>query len=208
MQLIACQSKRPCLNAVDASPNDIYFARNLFTQPGTWESMQDSPIHVLFSPLVVFRSTPFGVDAWRSAGEAAGYTGRFHGLGQPLPLYTSSSELATLRELELHASSPLEPSREILRRVTAIALAAGSRLLAADHRDTLAATGSASSRSMTDPTTKPVTPLPSMRRVFLAWWESPPSPMQSESSGPSPSCPPRSRRPLPWSTTGRARSIC
>lgn len=103
--------------------------------------MQDDPIRVLFSPLVVFRSTPFGVDAWRSVGEAAGYTGRFHGLGQPLPLYTSSSELATLRELELHASSPLEPSREILRRVTAIALAAGSRLLAADHRDTLAATG-------------------------------------------------------------------
>ncbi len=43
--------------------------------------------------------------------------------------------------MELHAASPLEPSREILRRVTAIGLAAGSSLLAADHRDTLAATG-------------------------------------------------------------------
>lgn len=103
--------------------------------------MQDSPIQILFSPLVVFRSTPFGIDAWRSVGEAAAYTGRFHRQGRPLPLYASSSELATLRELALHAASPLEPSREILRRVTAIGLAAGSRLLAADHRDTLAATG-------------------------------------------------------------------
>jgi hypothetical protein len=103
--------------------------------------MQSSPIQILFSRLVVFRSTPFGVDAWRSVGEAAAYTGRFHGNEKPLPLYASSSELATLRELELHAASPFEPSREIRRRITAIGLAAGSRLLAADHRDTLAATG-------------------------------------------------------------------
>jgi hypothetical protein len=103
--------------------------------------MQAASIQILFSRLVVFRSTPFGVDAWRSVGETAGYTGRFHEHGEPLPLYASNSELATLRELELHADSPLEPSREILRRVTAIGLAAGSRLLVADHRDTLAATG-------------------------------------------------------------------
>ncbi len=127
--------------AMDVSLNAIYFVGGHFCSTCTWQSMQDAPIQILFSRLVVFRSTPFGADAWRSVGEAAGYTGRFHGHGEPLPLYTSSSELATLRELELHAASPLEPSREILRRVTAIGLAAGSRLLIADHRDTLAATG-------------------------------------------------------------------
>lgn len=208
MQLIVCQSKCPCLRAVDTTPNAIYFARDLFVPPSTWESMQDSAIQVLFSRLVVFRSTPFGVDAWRSVGEAAGYTGRFHRHGKPLPLYTSSSELATLRELELHTAAPLEPSREILRRVTAIALAAGSRLLAADHRDTLAATGfslgqiydgsnyeachaiaeyAAGLSGVVGVTTQSNAKREQRTIVIL---------------------PPQAKRPRPWWTTGRARSIC
>jgi len=102
---------------------------------------EDDSLQLLFSRLVVFRSTPFGVDAWSAVGEPAPYTGRFHQRGDALPLYTSDSGQATLRELELHTETPLEPPRDVLRRVTAIAIAAGSRVLVADHADTLEATG-------------------------------------------------------------------
>lgn len=91
--------------------------------------------------LVVFRSTPFDVNAWRGVGEPARCEGRFHRKGEPLPQYASDSAYATLRELQLHADSPLEPAREIFRRITAVGLAAGTKILAADDAATLDATG-------------------------------------------------------------------
>jgi hypothetical protein len=105
------------------------------------EAMEGDSLQVLFSRLVVFRSTPFGMNAWSAVGKPAGYAGRFHRLGEPLPLYASESEQASLRELDLHTELPLEPAREVLRRVTAIAIPAGARVLLADHVDTLEATG-------------------------------------------------------------------
>jgi hypothetical protein len=69
--------------------------------------MEDGALSVLDSRAVVFRSTPFGVDAWRAVGEAAQYEGRFHRKGEPLPQYAADSQLATIRELELHAEKPL-----------------------------------------------------------------------------------------------------
>lgn len=101
--------------------------------------MKGGSLSVLSSRAVVFRNTPFGVDAWSAVGEVARYEGRFHRKGEPLPQYAANSQLATIRELELHSQEPLEPSREILRRITAIALAAGSQVLIADHAETLAA---------------------------------------------------------------------
>lgn len=91
--------------------------------------------------LVAFRSTPFDVDAWRGVGEPARCQGRFHRKGEPLPQYASDSADATLRELELHTDSPLEPAREIFRRITAVGLAAGATVLAADDAATLDAVG-------------------------------------------------------------------
>jgi hypothetical protein len=91
--------------------------------------------------LVVFRSTPFDVDAWRGVGEPARCQGRFHRKGEPLPQYASDSAGATLRELQLHTDSPLEPAREIFRRISAVGLAAGARILAADDAATLGVIG-------------------------------------------------------------------
>lgn len=102
--------------------------------------MEGDSLQVLFSRLLVFRSTPFGVDAREAVGQAAGYTGRFHRRGEPLPLYASESAQAALKELDLHAEIPLDPAREILRRVTAVAIPAGTRVLLADHVETLDAT--------------------------------------------------------------------
>jgi len=90
---------------------------------------------------VVFRNTPFGTDAMRHVGQPSRYTGRFHLKRDPLPLYTASSYEAALREHELHAVEPLRPEREVLRRVSALAIAAGTRLLLGDHVATLEATG-------------------------------------------------------------------
>ena len=91
--------------------------------------------------LVVFRNTPFGTDALRGVGQASRYTGRFHRKRDPLPLYAASSFEAALREHELHAVEPLQPEREVRRRVSALAIAAGTRLLLGDHVATLRATG-------------------------------------------------------------------
>lgn len=103
--------------------------------------MESDSIWKPASRLVVYRNTPFGEDAWKAVGTSAGYEGRFHRRGEPLPLYASDSAYAALRELELQTASPLEPQREVLRRVTAVALVAGSRILIADHAETLEATG-------------------------------------------------------------------
>jgi hypothetical protein len=86
---------------------------------------------------VIFRNSPFGVDAWRAVGRAARYEGRFHRRGERLPLYAADSQLAALRELELHAEVPLVPEREVLRRISAIALAGGTKILVGDHLQTL-----------------------------------------------------------------------
>jgi hypothetical protein len=91
--------------------------------------------------LVIFRSTPFDVDAWRGVGEPARCEGRFHRKGEPLLQYASDSAGATLREFQLHADSPLEPAREIFRRITAVGLAAGAKILTADDAATLDAIG-------------------------------------------------------------------
>jgi hypothetical protein len=45
-----------------------------------------------------------------------------------------------LREHELHTAEPLHPEREVLRRVSALAVAAGTHLLLGDHVATLEAT--------------------------------------------------------------------
>ncbi len=102
---------------------------------------QGESLQLIHSRLEVFRNTPFGIDAWSSVGEPARYTGRFHRKGDPLPLYASSSGFAALRELELHTEEPLEPSRDVLRRITAVGIAAGPQILIADHEDTLSAVG-------------------------------------------------------------------
>ncbi len=103
--------------------------------------MKGEAPQLLSSRLVVFRNTPFGVDAWHAVGEPGPYTGRFHRRGDALPLYTSGSREAALGELLLHTQSPLQPSRGVLRRITAVAVAAGVRILDADHRETLNAVG-------------------------------------------------------------------
>jgi RES domain len=101
----------------------------------------DDPLHVAPGRLIAFRNTPFGVDAWKRTGLPARYTGRFHRKGDPLPLYAADSVKASLREHELHTAEPLQPEREVLRRVTALALAGGTRVLLGDHIATLETTG-------------------------------------------------------------------
>jgi hypothetical protein len=58
-----------------------------------------------------------------------------------LPLYAADSQQAALRELELHSDVRLIPEREILRRVSAIALPGGAQVLRGDHVGTLDAAG-------------------------------------------------------------------
>jgi hypothetical protein len=41
----------------------------------------------------------------------------------------------------LHTAEPLQPEREVLRRISALAIAAGTHLLLGDHLATLEATG-------------------------------------------------------------------
>jgi hypothetical protein len=103
--------------------------------------MHVDSLHLLFERLVVFRNTPFGIDAWARIGQAARYTGRFHRKGDSLPLYAADSQEASLKEHELHTSEPLQPEREVLRRVTALAIAGGAQVLLGDHLATLEATG-------------------------------------------------------------------
>lgn len=99
--------------------------------------MSDAPLQVAPTRGIVYRNTPLEVDAWRNVGRPARYHGRFHRRGEPLPLYAASSQQAALRELELHSEVPLVPAREILRRVSAIALAGGARILLGDHVEIL-----------------------------------------------------------------------
>lgn len=103
--------------------------------------MHQHSLHLASDRLVVFRNSPFGIDAWTGIGRAARYTGRFHRKGDPLPLYAADSREAALREHELHTVEPLQPEREVLRRVSALAIAAGTHLLLGDHVATLEATG-------------------------------------------------------------------
>lgn len=103
--------------------------------------MHKHGLHLAPDRLVVFRNSPFGVDAWAGIGQPARYTGRFHRVGDSLPLYASDSGEASLGELELHTVEPLRPEREVLRRVSALAIAAGTYLLLGDHVATLEATG-------------------------------------------------------------------
>lgn len=103
--------------------------------------MHEEPLRLASNRLIVFRNSPFGIDAWSHAGQPARYTGRFHRKGEPLPLYAAGSGEAALRELELHTAEPLQPEREVLRRVSALAIAAGTHLLLGDHVATLEATG-------------------------------------------------------------------
>jgi hypothetical protein len=103
--------------------------------------MLGDPLHLASDRLIVFRNTPFGIDAWKRIGHPARYTGRFHCKGDPLPLYAADSAEASLKELELHTAEPLQPEREVLRRVTALAIARGTRVLLGDHLATLEATG-------------------------------------------------------------------
>lgn len=103
--------------------------------------MLEDSLHLATGRLVVFRNTPFGIDARDRIGEPARYTGRFHRKGEPLPLYAADSFSASLREHELHTAEPLHPEREVLRRVSALALASGTHLLLGDHVATLKATG-------------------------------------------------------------------
>lgn len=103
--------------------------------------MDKDCLHLAPDRLVVFRNSPFGTDAWTGIGRPARYTGRFHRKGEPVPLYAAGSPEAALRELELHTAEPLQPEREVLRRVSALAIAAGTHLLLGDHVATLEATG-------------------------------------------------------------------
>lgn len=103
--------------------------------------MEKHSLPLFSGRLIVYRNTPFGTDAWRWIGEPARYTGRFHRKGQRLPLYASSSSEACLREYELHTEVPLQPEREVLRRVTALAIASGTHVLLGDHVSTLDAIG-------------------------------------------------------------------
>jgi hypothetical protein len=103
--------------------------------------MEEPSLRIKPTRGVIYRNTPFGIDAWRAVGEPARQSGRFHRKGDPLPLYAATSQRAALRELELHTDIPLVPARVFLRRVSAIALAGGSRILVGDHLDTLEATG-------------------------------------------------------------------
>jgi hypothetical protein len=103
--------------------------------------MDEESLHRPSGRLVVYRNTPFGADACKWTGDPAVYTGRFHRKGEPLPLYASDSYQAALREHELHTEEPLQPAREVLRRVTALAIAGGTQVLLGDHVGTLEATG-------------------------------------------------------------------
>lgn len=103
--------------------------------------MQHHSLHVAPTRALLYRNTPFGVDAWHVVGRPARCAGRFHRRGDPLPLYAADSPRAALGELELHSDVPLVPGREVLRRVTAIALAGGARILLGDHVETLDAAG-------------------------------------------------------------------
>jgi hypothetical protein len=103
--------------------------------------MVEDPFNPTDARLVVYRNTPFGVDAWNRIALPARYTGRFHRKGEPLPLYAADSYEAALKEHQLHTAEPLQPEREVLRRVTALAVAGGTEVLMADHVATLEATG-------------------------------------------------------------------
>lgn len=103
--------------------------------------MGGNSIYVAFDRLIVYRNTPFGTDARDRVGQPARYTGRFHRKGEPLPLYAADSIGAALGEHELHTAEPLAPEREVLRRVAALAIPAGSRILIGDHKATLEEVG-------------------------------------------------------------------
>lgn len=103
--------------------------------------MLEDSLQLASDRLVVYRNTPFGIDAKRRIGEPARYRGRFHRRGEPLPLYAADSYRASLMEHELHTAGPLQPEREVLRRVTALAIAGGTLVLLGDHLATLDATG-------------------------------------------------------------------
>ncbi len=49
--------------------------------------------------------------------------------------------MAALQELAIQTESPLQPARAILRRISAVAIAAGPQILIADHSETLEAVG-------------------------------------------------------------------
>lgn len=103
--------------------------------------MDRDPIYVASGRLLVYRNTSFGTDARDRIGRPARYAGRFHRKGDPLPLYAADSVAAALREHELHTEEPLTPEREVLRRVSALALAGGRRILLGDHRMALEEAG-------------------------------------------------------------------
>ncbi|HEX6154029.1 MAG TPA: hypothetical protein VFZ19_10960 [Solirubrobacterales bacterium] len=103
--------------------------------------MHKAALYLASNRLVVFRNSPFGIDAWVGVGLPARYVGRFHRKRDPLPLYVADSGAAALREHELHTAESLQPEREALRRVSALAIAAGTHLLLGDHAATLEATG-------------------------------------------------------------------
>ncbi len=95
--------------------------------------MHGDSIYVATDRLLVYRNTAFGTGALEWVGQPARYTGRFHRKGEPLPLYAADSMTAALREHELHTVESIKPEREILRRVSALAIAGGSRILVGDH---------------------------------------------------------------------------
>jgi RES domain-containing protein len=103
--------------------------------------MDGNSLYVASDRLVVYRNTPFGTDARAHIDQPARYTGRFHRKGEPLPLYAADSIAAALREHELHTAEPLLPEREVLRRISALAIAAGSRMLIGDHKEALEEAG-------------------------------------------------------------------
>jgi RES domain len=105
------------------------------------QGMHGDPIYVASNRLVVYRNTSFGTDARDRIGRPAPYAGRFHRKGEELPLYAADSIAAALREHALHTAEPLIPEREVLRRVSALALAAGSKVLVGDHRMALEEAG-------------------------------------------------------------------
>jgi RES domain len=103
--------------------------------------MDRDTTYVASKRLVVYRNTSFGTDAREPIGQPARYTGRFHRKGDPLPLYAADSVAAALGEHGLHTAEPLAPEREILRRISALAIAGGSRILIGDHRVALEEAG-------------------------------------------------------------------
>lgn len=103
--------------------------------------MHGDSIYVAADRLFVYRNTAMGTDALERVGQPARYTGRFHRKGEPLPLYVADSPAAALREHELHTVEAVSPKREILRRVSALAIAGGSRILVGDHLTSLEQAG-------------------------------------------------------------------